>query len=363
MQVETAQQPPLPASGCPGHTSIVDSKPSLWQSDLAQLPVARYRFEFRLTDPLRLPDYAGSLLRGHFGAGLRQAACVTRQPTCVGCPLLQSCPYPAIFEAPAPAAHALQRFSQVPNPYVIEPPPIGSRMIEAGGRLSFGLVLVGRALQQLPLISYAFQRAFSGGVGPQRARAVLEDILLEAVDQPGLSIWDTSSAQVMPHDPQLQLPAFGKISALTLRFATPLRLQHQGKPLAAADLAPRTLITALMRRASLLFELQADIPVLIEAPAMFAREAASLTDTRDLRWRDWTRYSSRQRAEMKLGGVLGSWRIMGDLTPFHPLLWLGQWLHVGKNATMGLGRYTIEYPERPALSQGGQDLSTEAVTA
>ena len=35
------------------------------------LPIARYRFTARLRQGVRLPDYAGSLLRGQFGAGER----------------------------------------------------------------------------------------------------------------------------------------------------------------------------------------------------------------------------------------------------------------------------------------------------
>ena len=56
------------------------------------LPIARYRFAARVQQPLALPDYAGSLLRGQFGAALRHVACMTRAPTCPGCPLLQTCP-------------------------------------------------------------------------------------------------------------------------------------------------------------------------------------------------------------------------------------------------------------------------------
>jgi CRISPR/Cas system endoribonuclease Cas6 (RAMP superfamily) len=58
----------------------------------------------------------------------------------------------------------------------------------------------------------------------------------------------------------------------------------------------------------------------------------------------WTRYSSRQQQEMTLGGVLGRWTLHGDedtLSQIQPWLWLGQWLHVGKNATMGLGGYKL----------------------
>jgi hypothetical protein len=145
----------------------------------AALPLARYRLTFRMEDELRLPEFAGSLLRGQFGASLRRTACMTGAPVCPGCPLYRTCPYPAIFETPAPEQHALQRFSQVPNPYVIEPPPLGSRrFLQAGETVSFHIVLIGRALAQLPLIAYAFQRAFDHGIGKLRAKGRIEDIAI-----------------------------------------------------------------------------------------------------------------------------------------------------------------------------------------
>ena len=60
-----------------------------------------------------------------------------------------------------------------------------------------------------------------------------------------------------------------------------------------------------------------------------------------LSWYDWTRYSSRQDRRMKLGGLLGSVTYSGELEPFLPFIALGQYVHVGKNATFGLGKYRI----------------------
>jgi hypothetical protein len=62
-----------------------------------------------------------------------------------------------------------------------------------------------------------------------------------------------------------------------------------------------------------------------------------------LQWKDWTRFSSRQDQEMTLGGVIGEWTLLGDLGELLPWFWLGQWLHVGKNATMGMGRYLLRW--------------------
>ena len=132
---------------------------------LTTFPLARYRLEWQAGTPIRLPDYAGSMLRGAFGHALRQLACMTKQKECAGCPLLSTCPYPAIFAPPPPAQHALQKFSQIPVPYIIEPPEWGARQIRKGESFAFHLVLVGRALRELPLIILAWRRALARGVG------------------------------------------------------------------------------------------------------------------------------------------------------------------------------------------------------
>ena len=142
------------------------------QHDGHPLPIARYRFSARALDAVQLPHYAGSLLRGQFGAALRHLACMTRQPSCSGCPLRDTCPYPRIFEAPAPAEHALQRFSAIPNAYVVEPPTPAlsidaapeAPVLAPGQTLSFHMVLIGKALEQLPLVIVAWQRALRQGL-------------------------------------------------------------------------------------------------------------------------------------------------------------------------------------------------------
>jgi hypothetical protein len=306
------------------------------------LPLARYAFVFRMEDELRLPQFAGSLLRGQFGASLRRLACMTGLRECPPCQLYRTCPYPAIFETPPPPSHPLQRFSQVPNPYVIEPPPLGTRRVAAGEMVTFHLVLVGRALGQLPLIAYAFQRAFERGIGRARAKGRLEDIVCEEQSSPQ-SVWDAERSRIHAHEASVKVPQLRKSDAVTLTITTPLRLQNQGHPLAPERLRPRTLLTALLRRASLLFDLHAAMPPVGAEATRLAAAAERLRDERRLQWKDWTRFSSRQKQEMTLGGVVGEWRLAGDLGELLPWLWLGQWLHVGKNASMGMGKYSLTW--------------------
>lgn len=322
--------------------------------DSAPLPIARYRFIAEALDPQQLPPYAGSLLRGQFGAALRYLACMTRQSTCTGCPLRTTCPYTRIFEAPAPEQHQLQRFSAIPNAYVVEPPapdltpeqPHSSSSLEPGQELVFHMVLTGHALEQLPLVIVAWQRALARGLGKNRNRLELQQVQWQDLTGPAQTVWTAQQPHIQPHAASLNVPAFPDgAQQLHLDIHTPLRLQSQGRALPPRQLCARTLISALARRVALMLEFHAQQAQWGEQVPSVVALTQQLTEQRELRWFDWTRYSSRQRQTMTLGGVVGQWQLHGPsdtLTQLWPWLHLGQWLHVGKNATMGLGGYQLK---------------------
>ncbi len=303
-------------------------------------PLARYRFEFKVTRPIRLPDYAGSMLRGAFGHALRQLACMTKQRECTNCPLTRTCPYPAIFAPLPPVTHSLQKFSQIPVPYVIEPPPWGACVIETGERFIFHMVLIGHALKELPLIILAWRRALARGIGAGDGTAELMGVAYCPVDGPITPIYRAETGLIAPHPQQITRHAAPCPNAVTLTFNTPLRLQQNGHALAAEKLNARILLMALIRRASLLAEFHAGGPLLADFEPLRVASSA-IREQKQLVWRDWTRFSSRQQQKMSLGGVLGTWTLVGDLTPFSRFLYLGQWLHVGKEAAFGLGGFCL----------------------
>lgn len=305
------------------------------------LPLARYRLEWRATAPIRLPDYAGSMLRGAFGHALRQVSCMTKQTDCRGCPLLGTCPYPAIFAPPPPSRHSLQQFSAIPAPYVIEPPPWGAHVIQPNAALVFHIVLIGRGLAELPLILLAWRRALARGIGPGDGRAELERVV-HCGEESEREIHRPNQGTLLRHDATVAVPMAdrdGLDTTVRLNFHTPLRLQENGRALPPSRLCARVLLMALVRRTSLLSEFHGQG----HAPCDFAalrRDCEGLTETRRLQWQDWTRFSSRQQQAMALGGVVGTWDLHGRMGSFLPFLKLGQWLHVGKEAVFGLGAYT-----------------------
>ncbi len=301
------------------------------------LPIARLHLTVRAEGPLQLPPYAGSMLRGAFGHAL---LALSPLPHTDGkpCALHASCPYCQLFAAPPLPAHSLQKFSHMPQPYVIEPPTGGAQQLQAGQSFGFGLVLIGKALGLLPTVLQAWQRALRTGLGPQHTPCTLVDIY----DENGTQRLSNKREQLSNLSTTLPpAPALG--TQATLHFCTPLRLQVQGKPVRAGQLTARDLLIALARRHQLLCDVhlgaaapQYDFKTLVEQVQAIALQA------QDLHWFDWGRYSQRQKQEMQLGGLLGAVTLHGDLAPFAELLHFGQWLHVGKNASFGLGGYRLQ---------------------
>lgn len=310
------------------------------------LPVTRLRLEAEVTEPLRLPDYAGSALRGVFGHTLRRLACMTRQKSCGDCPLLNTCPYALIFETlPSAASGLQQRLNEAPRPYVIEPPAWGERDWPVGSSLVFHMVLIGQAIRQIPLILLAWQQALERGLGPDqhKGRARLQRVWQTDLGDSGehclLERASGYSAEARPPAPLP--PAPDDLRAVTLHFHTPLRLQDNGRALPPNRLSADILLRALLRRAHFLACCHGDGPVAQWQTLGQSLNSLALREEKQLHWRDWIRHSSRQQSRMTLGGVLGDWRLSGELATLWPLLHLGQWLHVGKEAVFGMGGYRL----------------------
>lgn len=318
---------------------------------LPTLHLARYRFVAVFERDLELPEFAGALLRSVFGLALHRGACLTDAPHCEPCPLYRSCAYPSIFGTPPRETQLGQRVSL--HPYVLEPPPLGTQRVPAGEPVAWQQVIFGRdALRHIAVITRAWQRSLRLGWGERRVRGQLRSVeSLPAGDEQPHVVFDASSGSLKPHSPILKwaAPPLNTHSGVVhLDLETPLRMQQDGRPLRPEELSPRKLVADLLRRCNLMLDLHLGIrPAPFDAGALVAHAQTLRDDRSALRWRDDARYSARQRQEFPLGGVIGRWSLHGDLRPLLPWLWFGQWLHLGKNTTHGLGGYRLILQETP----------------
>jgi hypothetical protein len=106
------------------------------------------------------------------------------------------------------------------------------------------------------------------------------------------------------------------------------------------------LIRALLRRLSSLSYFHCGSELVLDFKGLIAGAAAWETVESNLHWQGQGRFSGRQRQEIDMSGVAGTVVYRGPdgdtLEPYLPLLAAGEWVHVGKGAVMGLGKYRPE---------------------
>lgn len=315
-----------------------------------RLRLAVFRFRLTPTEPMDLPRYKGAVLRGGFGTTFKRLVCIQRDPaTCTPCRLGNVCPYGYVFEtSPPEGSEVLSNLSDVPTPFVLEPPADTRTWYEPGEHLDFDLVLVGRGIQYLPYFLAVFEALGEAGLGRRRARFNVERVeAVQPLSGERAAVFAAGDERVRGETKSVtsgevaaeaaRLPA----ARLTLRFLTPTRLKHRDHFVSQPEF--HVVVRSLLRRVSSLAyfhggELwETDFRGIIEAAE------AVRTARQETRWVDWERYSTRQGQRMNLGGFVGEATYEGELGPFRPLLALGALIHVGKAAVFGNGKYDFRF--------------------
>jgi hypothetical protein len=144
-----------------------------------RLAYHRYRVRFVakqavFAPPERLPN----MLRGAFEIAFRRLVCHDINLDCRSCPLQAVCPYPPVFRPVPPAgAERLSKQSDLPRPFVFEPPLNGPQGLAAGDRLDVGVTVFGTANRVLPYFIVTLRAVAERGLGRTRARLDLEEIV------------------------------------------------------------------------------------------------------------------------------------------------------------------------------------------
>jgi hypothetical protein len=334
---------------------------------LSHFNLARYRFIIKALDTLRLPPYKGSTFRGGFGHAFKKVVCVNRSRDCAPCLLKERCVYSYVFETPPPSDTAkMRKYPYAPHPFVLTPPLEDRTEYEKGECLSCDLTLIGKAVDLLPYFIYTIDELGRIGMGKAKGKYSLEEVHALGPDEtveliysgeekllrsPTLSPFtlgfspnalNLSQSQSSLSPSTLDLSPFRSLSPKTLHlvFLTPARLKFNGH--LSPTIEFHILIRNLLRRISLLSyfhcgrELELDFKGLIDTAQAVKVQESNLT------WIDWERYSNRQEEKMKMGGLVGTIAYSGDFNPFWPYINLGEFIHVGKASSFGLGKYITE---------------------
>jgi CRISPR/Cas system endoribonuclease Cas6 (RAMP superfamily) len=306
--------------------------------------LVQVRFVLTATTAIQLPPYKGSAFRGGFGHALKHIACAMDTRVCTTCQAPDHCVYSYLFETKLRQDGAGDE--SIPRPFVLIPPLESYETYAPGDILTCHLVLAGDGIDYLPHFIVAMQQLGQMGVGRHRGRYTMSQVQILPPNAPAYEIYAGSAdrfqdLRAATTAADLLLP-YDSVSPchLTLEFVTPTRLKHQGRLVKQAPPFHVILRRLLDRIAEFSLFFHAT-PLDLDLKVWKRQSEAIRAANSQVRHHDWERYSHRQGTRMKLGGVVGTAAYSGDLAPFLPLLALGEWLHVGKGATFGLGKYRI----------------------
>lgn len=305
----------------------------------AGLDVVRFTLCLTFTRGGRVSQNWGTTLRGGFGWALRRTACVWRREDCDGCLLTRMCSYGYLFETPIRAEdRVMRKYTQAPHPFVFEPPQRFPAVVRPGDTVELNVVLIGKALAYLPYVLHAIEELGRHGLGRDEAQFVLRQVRSEH----GTTVRIQSLADLWKDLPATRLtlsPGPSRISTFQLYLDTPARIVSDGATNSSLDVF--SLVAALRRRLFLLRYFHQDgAEEQLSTGFLDAAKGVRVLNSSSA-WRNSRRFSTRQQQEVPLSGVTGLLACEGDFGILEPILRAGEYVHVGKNATFGLGKLRV----------------------
>jgi hypothetical protein len=317
--------------------------------ELDKLTLGRAKFVMRARQGGLLQNYLGPMLRGNLGNVLR------KRPEAYG----------YCFETRVTKDTPKLRGNEaLPHPFLIEPPPPRDDEWKHGERLEFSMLFIGHGTKYFSYFvdSVVEMGELGLGFGRERVPFSLEQVQNDLGNDIGMPLWQPRY-QFMPPLPVVPantlLPYVPNPPAcLHICLESPLRILKEGSlvsfgaqmpPEFHKFYVPETSFSIfanslLMRLSSLLYfhcdtELQLDFKGIIER----ARSATLVMS--DLHVAELSRWSSRQKQDIPLDGVVGRIAWKGDaIAELWPLLCAGALFHTGKSTVLGLGQYSLLKP-------------------
>ena len=298
-------------------------------------------------EPVALPPFVSSTLRGALGRALRARACLTGAEQCQGCSLWTACAYGTTWESrPTPGVELPPEHAATPpGPYILKHVSGGEDgHLETGERIRARLKLFGAARGLLPQFVLAARDAGRRGFG--RGRGEMELAEATALGRTGAP----SVIYLVPYgfltpDP----PPLWWVEPRTSRRASP-------PPRVRLEFETPTELTGWDPNKP--FDAEVFTARLTERLDVMARNHERAAPRWDIGWRlklsqlcrpveqtiepvRFSRVSQRQERRVPMTGFCGSVVLEGVTAELFGL-WRTAWdIHVGKKTTFGYGQVRV----------------------
>lgn len=302
------------------------------------LPLLKLRFQVRHFDGSVLSEHKGSAWRGLIGWELRRLVCpFDRRPDCRRCTIHEYCPYFLLFEDRS----AMPGLSDSPRGYVIYAP--ADDQVEMS---ELNLTLFGHCTKFLPVFIKAVFDGQSAGLGYARNPYEVLSVVENHPDGHERSLSgdpDDATSVNGPFTLRTWIEqSTGKSDRNSIYLMSPLRLRKKKKYL--TDMDWPFFFSCLVRRLenlNCIFNNGAPMGKLLWQKIKPCFNEMNPGGT--FSWKELRRYSNRQRRKVPMGGIIGNAQLNGVSGVYLEWLHAASLVHVGKGASMGLGKIDLQY--------------------
>src|SRR5690625_880267 len=296
-----------------------------------ELPIIKLRATFRAEENGQLPPYLGSMIRGVLGHAMRDLVCIAPNVPCHVCDFAKECDYATYFNPPGTFAGSVK-------PYVIHVPIREKTKWNKGDLLTFDITFFGYTTTEAEYYIEGLLSMEEYGFGARRLKFSLEQVV-NLYDQ--TLIWSGGETWFHHLQPFIINEEGRRSNSVFLRFNSPTRILISRRLI--KKLQFEHVIRSILTRVKLLLHAYAGVELEWNEDAILEEARQIRTVEENWQFVDFKRYSRTYNRKLGLPSITGYARYEGDITPFTPLLEIGQLIQIGKNTTHGFGNYELYY--------------------
>ncbi|MCB4205236.1 CRISPR system precrRNA processing endoribonuclease RAMP protein Cas6 [Deferribacterales bacterium Es71-Z0220] len=293
-----------------------------------------FNFLLKLEKNIFTSTYPAFVLRSILGKELKRFACILRHKKCEECPLKFQCAYSYIFETPIKKdTEFLVGRDKASHPFTLYSNIDENQHTD---KIDFTISLFGKGIEYFPYIFFGFLKGGENGIYRERTKYTIEkvtcnDFLVNDGTNDSIELSEPKTFQLDEDKTTLIEKSY------SIKFITPVRLKVGGNY--TANISYSDIIFSAFRRLEVLGNMYGKIsPELKNINSLSEKE-----EKKCLRWKEYNRYSARQKSAMKLGGAVGVIDVKGKFTPFEiSLLEFASIFGLGKNTGFGFGKVEVE---------------------
>lgn len=298
------------------------------------------QFEIAPYEEMSLPSYPAITIRGGLGYELKNAQCTCHQDICV-CEHIQF--YRQLYEEQSGVKHEEYGYIAYNRPFIIRTRHNYKRTYKKTDAYTFEILLFGEAICKYRDLIVAMEAFGQKGIGEKMSKFYVKQVRSLGAPIP-VTVYNDGEWIEDVHINKLSdlvLPYKKKVQKVKIQFHTPTRLQIDG--IYQQQVSFEAMMENLLRRInSLLYYHQNELLDRDLYHEILERSKEVEEIIQSYNKVKYRRFSTRQHQEMFLHGIEG-WSIVKgpEIHSLLPLLYLGQFCHIGKQTTFGFGEYSI----------------------